>query len=66
MRCPECGHALIQRRDEKVKLRAPILVFDPQGDQCVTNCPKCKKEIQLPVTLEQSAIPNPTRGGRHR
>ena len=57
MKCPHCGHGLIQKSASAVKLRVPILVFDLDGKHAVTPCPKCKREIQIPVTLEKSAIP---------
>jgi DNA-directed RNA polymerase subunit RPC12/RpoP len=58
MLCPECGHRLLKKSDAKLKLRVPIIVFDDDGANAVTNCPGCKQEIRVPVTLEKSAIPD--------
>lgn len=55
MRCPKCQFSLLQKSDEKLKLRVPILVFDVDGEKCVTSCPRCKEEIQIPVMLAKSA-----------
>ena len=57
MKCPKCGHRLVRREGEKVKVRVPILVFDEHGAGCVTSCPGCKTEIKLPLTLDPKAIP---------
>jgi ribosomal protein S27E len=64
MRCPHCQHSLLQKSGDKLKVRAPILVFDSAGENCLTSCPGCKAEIAIPVTLAKSAIPadgHPTR-----
>jgi hypothetical protein len=48
----------MRKHANKVKLRVPILVFDEDGENAVTNCPGCKEEIQLPIVLKKGAIPN--------
>jgi hypothetical protein len=58
MYCPECGHRLLKKSEDKLKVRVPIIVFDVEGNNAVTNCPGCKKEIPLPVTLEKAALPD--------
>lgn len=59
MQCPKCHHRLLKAQDGQLKLRVPILVFDTGGNRCVTNCPRCKTEIDVPVTLLKSALPTP-------
>jgi hypothetical protein len=56
MRCPKCACNLLQKSGESLKVRVPILVFTDDGKQCVTSCPKCGDEIQLPITLNKSAV----------
>lgn len=58
MICPKCAHPLLRKSNDKVKLKLSILVFDEEGQGAVTNCPSCKEEIQVPITLEKSAIPD--------
>lgn len=55
IRCPKCQKNLLQKSEDKLKLRVPILVFDISGQTCVTSCPGCKSEIELPVTLAKGA-----------
>ena len=58
MKCPHC-HAntkLFKSDGHVVKMRAPILVFSEDGNRCIVPCPKCHKEIQVPVTLAKSDV----------
>ncbi len=58
MKCPKCNHRLVTKSGDKVKLRVPILVFSQDGSSCVTSCPGCHEEIQIPVVLDEKAIPS--------
>lgn len=62
-RCPHCGARtrLFKSDGDVVKLRTNILVFSDDGQRCVTNCPKCKEEIQIPVRLEKADVPDEPR-----
>jgi uncharacterized protein with PIN domain len=58
MRCPHCDNRLIQVKEDegKAKLRLPILVFNLEGTECTSKCPRCGGEIMLPIKIEKSAI----------
>ncbi len=51
MRCPHCLNDALQQVGDDLKLRVPILVFNLNGEKCRTNCPRCKREILLPLRI---------------
>jgi len=60
MKCPHCGAStrLFKSVGGVVKMRASILLFTDDGAKCAVPCPKCKEEIQVPVELRKSEVPN--------
>jgi uncharacterized protein with PIN domain len=58
LRCPECHASLLTKSEGKLKVRVPILIFAADGKTCATSCPRCKSEIPVPITLDESAVPN--------
>jgi hypothetical protein len=67
VKCPHCLSPLLQIVDKadgrplpedkvKAKLRTPILIFDASGTKCTILCPKCRNEVDAPITLSTGAI----------
>lgn len=51
MNCPHCNAGVLHFKGGKAKLRTNILVVHKSG-VLETNCPSCKKPIELPGTLD--------------
>lgn len=58
--CPNCGAELSTERNGKVRLRVSLIAFTPDGGaECP--CPRCKRDVRLPLTLKQEHRPDPPR-----
>lgn len=55
IRCPACGEVVMRGGCGKKKLWTKVLVFTDDG-QCLSACPNCKKDIELPITVDMSKL----------
>ena len=57
MKCPNCNGSLLQKSNDKYKMRTKILVFNDKGE-CLTNCRYCKSEIIIPINISKEILEN--------
>lgn len=56
--CKQCGKSLFESKDNKIKIRTNIVVFEKSNENdfehsvAVIKCPNCKTDNQVPLLLD--------------
>lgn len=60
LHCPECNRILIDMTsDGGVKLRSRMVLFQGSGAHAI--CPSCKTKVEVPLMVDVSKLPQPTK-----